>query len=156
MVLISIIMISSCVTKKDTQQTTLGVLPPIIIYKTKKDYSNNVPVILSEDKTKIVSFPAPRDLKRGDELALPEPLAKGYLLDRRGINKNVAFTKFTYEEYSKLTKTPKVSELFDAIIDDDPLKRMYICGTGSVTDEIKKEIIQNIKKRKLKVYKRMK
>src|ERR1044071_4992028 len=71
--------------------------PPAIVYKTKADYSNYVPVILSEDKSKIVSYPDPKDVQS----AAPVKLKNGYLLDNRGINKNVAFLRWTYEEYKK-------------------------------------------------------
>lgn len=37
--------------------------PQALIYKTKKDYTNLVPVLLSDDKTEIVSYPNPRDSK---------------------------------------------------------------------------------------------
>ena len=36
--------------------------PPLVIYKTKKDYSKNIPVILSDDRTKVVSYPDVKDI----------------------------------------------------------------------------------------------
>ena len=102
--------------------------PPCIIYKTKKDYYQNVPVMLSEDKLVIVSFPDPKDLFFNGELAFPERLEEGYLLDNRGIGPNVAFLKITYDEYSRLTVAPGADELFRMIMDADPLVVMYDCG----------------------------
>ncbi|MGE5317291.1 MAG: hypothetical protein ACM3ME_04790, partial [Chloroflexota bacterium] len=78
---------------------------PVIIYKTKLDYSLQVPVTLSSDKKTLVSFPAPSDIYYGGDLAYPVKLENGYLLDRRGIDVNTAFTKWTYYEYSRLPKT---------------------------------------------------
>ncbi|MBN2683025.1 MAG: hypothetical protein JXR58_10995, partial [Bacteroidales bacterium] len=73
LIILSILFATSCNTTKKVEVDS-GIstyLPPIIIYKTKKDYYNNVPVILSDDKTKIVSFPDIRDLRNGDSLKLP-------------------------------------------------------------------------------------
>jgi hypothetical protein len=102
--------------------------PLTVIYKTRKDYRHHVPVILSDDKTRIVSFPAPGDLKHGNTYTIPTKLHNGYLLDNRGINQNVAFLKWTYEEYAALKKTPSAAELYRAIADKNPLTDLYICG----------------------------
>jgi len=103
-------------------------LPPIVVYKTTKDYSKNVAVTLSADKKTIVSYPARTDVSAR---SYPTPLNKGYWLDNRGISPNTAFLSITYEEYAKLKKTPSLEELYSMIIDKDPIKRMYICGRGS-------------------------
>lgn len=100
----------------------------IVIYKTIKDYHNNVPVILSDDKKQIISYPHPTDLFLGRNLAIPTQLHNGYLLDNRGIQKNVAFLKFTYEEYSKLKNVPSLQDLMVSIIDKDPLTELWYCG----------------------------
>jgi len=102
--------------------------PPTMVYKTKADYSKNVPVILSDDKTVIISYPAPTDLKPGGTLATPTLLSNGYLLDNRGINANVAFLKITYSEYSKLSESPDIQILKSLIIDSDPLLELCNCG----------------------------
>ena len=67
--------------------------PPVLVYKTKANYNNLVPVILSDGKTEIVSYPHPKDLIKGSRFPLPFILNDGYLLDNRGIGKNVAFLK---------------------------------------------------------------
>jgi hypothetical protein len=120
---------------KNTQETTPAVSqsiavtgPDAIIYKTKADYSQLVPVIMNEEKTDIVSFPAPQDLRYKGKPAIPGRLAEDYYLDNRGINENVAFLNITYEEYMNLAKTPSVEELKKQIIDTDPLIVMYNCG----------------------------
>ena len=119
---------TDCKTQKETQNVSVSMaLPPTIIYKTKKDYNKNVAVILSDDKTKITGYPATTDVSAKN---YPTVLKKGYLLDNRGIGKNVAFISLTYEEYAALKSTPSSSELFKMIIDNDPIKEMYICGHG--------------------------
>lgn len=37
--------------------------PIVYVYKTKADYSHQVPVIMDEARTRILSYPAPGDLK---------------------------------------------------------------------------------------------
>jgi hypothetical protein len=68
---------------------------PVLVYKTKKDYSRQVAVTLSDDKSKIVSYPDPADCAAGWERLQPEQLHKGFLLDKRGLTRNVAFLKIT-------------------------------------------------------------
>lgn len=102
--------------------------PPVLVYKTKSDYNNLVPVILSDDKTKILSYPHPGDIKSGNSSPLPDVLNNGYLLDNRGIGKNVAFLKITYEEYAKLEAAPDIQELFKLLLDKDPLTELCNCG----------------------------
>jgi len=114
----------------ETQAQASYALPPIIVYKTTKDYSKNVAVTLSDDKTRIVSYPAPSDVSAR---SYPTALSKGYWLDNRGISQNTAFLSITYEEYAKLKKAPKLEELYAMIIDKNPIKKMYLCGRGSST-----------------------
>ena len=102
--------------------------PPLLVYKTKADYYQYVPVILSEDKIQIVSFPDIKDIYYKGKLAYPTKLNKGYLIDNRGINKNVAFLNLTYENYSRLEKTPSAKKLMSIILDKDPLVELYDCG----------------------------
>jgi hypothetical protein len=105
--------------------------PPVIIYKTKGDYYDKVPVILSEDKTKVVSYPGARDLYKGDKLALPTRLNNGYLLDNRGIDENVAFLDISYENFTKMQRVFTAGQLYEMILDKDPLTEMYNCGKKS-------------------------
>lgn len=121
-------------------------LAHVIIYKTVKDYRNNVPVILSDDKTQIISYPHPTDLFFGENLALPAQLHNGYLLDNRGIHKNVAFLKFTYGEYSKLKDVPALQELQRNIIDKDPLTELWDCGKKTNFTDIQEQLNEWIDK----------
>ena len=124
--------------------------PQALIYKTKKDYSNLVPVLLSEDKTIIVSFPHPSDLIVGDGYSRPTVLNKGYWLDNRGIGKNVAFLKFTYKEYSELKEVPSLEKLQSLIVDDDPLTELCDCGNKAAFATIEKQLNMLIDQNKLR------
>jgi hypothetical protein len=104
---------------------------PCIFYKTKADYSKNVPVMLTADKSAVASYPDIKDVYADGKPAYPTPLKNGYLLDNRGIGPDVAFLKTSYEEYHALGKTPSATELFQLILEKDPLVEMYQCGTRS-------------------------
>ncbi|MEA3476995.1 MAG: hypothetical protein U9R60_02360 [Bacteroidota bacterium] len=119
---------------------------PLIVYKTVADFYNNVPVTLNEAKDRIVSFPAPSDLFYGGELALPLKLNQGYLLDRRGIHVNSAFTSYTYEEYSRMESPPSLRELYDSIIAKEPFESIYDCGTRGQYNDLEKELKKEIRK----------
>jgi len=102
-------------------------MPDILVYKTKGDYRKLVPVLLSPDKKRVVSYPDPTDVVGGSG---PEPVSlhKGYLLDKRGVGWNTAFIKLTYEEYGKLPAVPSPEELYNMIVDKNPLTELYDCG----------------------------
>ncbi len=101
---------------------------PVIVYKTKADYSNYVPVMLSEDKSLIVSYPSLGDIFYEGRLAVPTKLRDGYLLDNRGITYNSGFLDMTYLEYSELPDTPSPSELNKRLLDRDPFLEIWLCG----------------------------
>ena len=105
--------------------------PHLIVYKTNKNFNNHVPVSLSEDKLKLVSYPDPKTIRLGGKKILPSKLHKGFLLDNRGIGQNVAFLKLTYEEYVKLSAVPTTEELYNMIISKDPLTILCDCGLRS-------------------------
>lgn len=151
--IITILVIISFSECKSTKQTTTQkeepavmieskALPPVIIYKTVKDYSNFVPVIMNDDKTKIVSYPSIKDIQPSSK---PTLLYNDYLLDNRGISKNVAFLKYTYEEYAKFSKTPSVDELFVNILNKDPLTEIYDCGKRNEYKDLVKDLNIKIK-----------
>lgn len=114
--------------------------PSTIIYKTKADYYDKVPVILSADRSKIVSYPGPRDVITKGKLAYPTRLNNEFLLDNRGINENVAFLDITYEVFSKSMKVFTSEELFKMILDNDPITEMYNCGSKYKYKEIEAEL----------------
>jgi hypothetical protein len=90
-----------------------SMVPKATIYKTNGDYNNNVPITLSADGKSVVSYPAPSDIS---STSTPVALKDGYLLDRRGINENSAFTRYTYSEYAALQQAPSTEELLKAVI----------------------------------------
>lgn len=116
------------------------VSPKVFVYKTRKDYSDNVPVIMDDTKTKIISYPAPGDLKKGKGFATPTKLNDNLLLDNRGIGPNVAFLSYTYSEYSSLKSAPSMETLLNSIIDKDPLTFYVYCGRRSDYNDIVKEL----------------
>lgn len=144
-VIFSILAILSCgnTRKIDTMksgQNVLSIGPKVIIYQTNKDYSKLVPIILSEDKKSVESYPDIKDVYFNGNLAYPTRLHNGYWLDNRGIGVNVAFINLTYEAYSKLSGTPIPEELLNMIVDAQPLVEMYTCGLRSSYVDIEKEL----------------
>ncbi|MCK9481804.1 MAG: hypothetical protein M0R38_08610 [Bacteroidia bacterium] len=121
-----------------TPQFTPG--PPAYIYKTKKDYSNFVPVLMNDDKTEIISYPHPTDLYPADMPLTPTALNKGYLLDNKGININVAFLNITYKDYSMLTEPPTIAEMKEMLLDVNPLTELCNCGNKNAFDNIEKQV----------------
>jgi hypothetical protein len=127
--------------------------PPCIIYKTKKNYDANVAVGLSEDKSRIVSYPHPRDVFTHGELCTPVRLARKFRLDRRGIGPNVAFLSITYEEYSQLATAPSLDELESMIIDRNPIKKMYRCDVSAPEQHI--DDLNRLIRRRCKTFERL-
>ena len=114
-----------------------SVTAPVIIYKTKRDYSRNIPVLLSDDKKEIVSYPHPLDIMgMASKDVMPIRLHDGFYLDRRGINKNVAFLRITYGSYRKLRKPLSIKEIEKNIIDRNPLVEIYSCPSLSEKENI--------------------
>ncbi|MBI9035238.1 MAG: hypothetical protein JEZ03_12275 [Bacteroidales bacterium] len=130
--------------------------PTVILYKTKADYRDLVPVTLNEEKTRIVFYPAASDVVRAGQTMAPTVLQDGYLLDRRGINENVAFLRLTYMEYSKLDPLPHPNALYKLILDKDPVLEMYKCGHANDFKQIDRELNELIKQGKLSKFERIK
>lgn len=139
------IIITACGSTK--KQNDMNNAPaPVIIYKTKQDYSNLVPVTLNPQGTQITSYPGPNDLTFEGEPALPVELHDGFLLDRRGINQYSAFTSFTYEEYARLSAPPTTEALFKSIVDPDPFTAIYRCENIHNDENLVKELNRRIRK----------
>jgi hypothetical protein len=153
-VLITLGVISTYCKTNLKQKTTLenAVAPDAIIYKTKNDYYNLVPITLTTDKKKIVSYPHPNDLKSNGDYTLPTTLINGYLLDNRGINVNSVFLSITYEEYAKLQEAPTIEYLLSHIRDERPFLEMYSLGQRNKYKNISNEIKAIIKKGQLSNY----
>lgn len=120
--------------------------PPTMVYKTSGMYDNNVIVLLNDDRTKVVSYPDPADIRGASGYPIPIRLANGYLLDQRGINKNAAVLTITYQEYARLERAPSRSELFAMILDSNPLIELCDCGTRTAFTSVESQLnalIQN-------------
>lgn len=130
--------------------------PKALVYKTRGNYNDLVPVLLSDDKSEIISYPHPSDIKINGTLQTPVQLHKGYLLDNRGIGINAGFLKLTYKEYSELEVVPNLGNLYKMLIDKDPLTEMYDCGSKSSFPDIIKQLNDIIDNNKLPSQKRLK
>lgn len=113
------------------QQVEVNINAPVLIYKTHKDYTNLVPITLSDDGYNIISYPDPKDIAIDQKYLKPTKLKKGYLLDNRGISRNTAFINMTYESYALLKEAPSFAELKELILDRDPFSALYYCGSRS-------------------------
>lgn len=117
--------LSGCGSQKATKKDDNKSQPYAIVYKTKADYSQLVPIRLNAAKTRVEGFPAPSDLYRFGQLATPVALGNGYLLDRQGISVNSAFLSVPYEEYKRFRNTPNPSWLMENIKDKNPFAEFY-------------------------------
>jgi len=112
-----------------------------VVYKTKKDYSNLVPIQLAQDKQTIISYPAKEDLVRiGNENVLL--LEGGFLLDLVGVTQNTVFTHFTLEQYQRIL-TPSIEEFKKSVIELEPFTEMYSCDRNYDKNELNKFIKDN-------------
>lgn len=118
---------------------------PLVIYKTRADYSENIPVVLNAAKDKIISYPAVSDISFKGQYRKPVKLKNGFLLDNLGLSPNSAYTSFTWKEYASLEKTPSPEELLSKVIDADPFIEMFNCGGRSAYSNIAElnEVIEN-------------
>ncbi len=121
------LLFSMCNSNKQIMQSS-NMQAPLIIYKTTKDYSNHIPIVLNESRDRIVSYPAMTDIYFNGAFAKPTRLASGFLLDNFGVSANSVYTSFTFEEYAKLEKVPSLQELMESVIDYNPFIEMYHCG----------------------------
>lgn len=140
-----IVILMSCKATKN-HHIMINDQAPVVVYKTKADYFDKVAVGLNDSKTAIVSYPSPGDLKAGGEFALPVRLKKGYLLDRRGLNINSAFTSFTYEQYAAMESAPSVEKLFGSIIDKDPFVEFHVLRDVQDYNDVVQELNRKIRR----------
>ena len=122
------------------QLSPAAAMPHVLIYKTKRDYRNLVPVVLSPDKKQVESYPAPADLPTGSATVLPVLLHKGYLLDKIGIGTNTAYTQYTYAAYRNLKELPPPSILVKKLKDKNPLTELYDCGPRNSSNGTVKQL----------------
>lgn len=129
---------------------------PVIIYKTKANYIMHVPVTLTPDKKSVSSYPAPSDVYYNGDLAYPVQLEGDFFLDKRGIDTNSAFTKWTYYEYSRLPKTPTQQEIMNMMLETDPFTEIYDMGKRSDYKDLEEDLNKIIRKGDFKKYKKLK
>lgn len=102
--------------------------PRLIIYKTKADYSDLVPIQLSADGKEIISYPAPQDIANKNNFGKPTMLNGSWFVDAQGIGIHTAYLTTRLEDYSKLDKTPSLSAMMAQIKTADPFEEMYDAG----------------------------
>ena len=134
-VVLALLIFAACGTRKQNKpmfkDTTMSSqLPALIIYKTKKDYSNLVPVILSSDKKQIIGYPDPIDVKNDSSYNYPTSLFNGYWIDNIGITVNTGFININLEDYSKLKEPPSIKEMTSKLVEVEPFLEIWNCGYG--------------------------
>ena len=153
---LALILIFSCKTKQHSTTVSIDFVPDFskgpatIVYKAGKEYHKLVPVLLSEDKSRIIGYPAKSDIQNGETLPYPIILNDGYFLDNRGISKNSAFLDLTYEQYLKLDSLPSVKEMYKWISNKDPLISIYDCGSRKVITDVENQLNALIDQNRLK------
>lgn len=110
---------------------------PTVVYKTIRDFSDFVPVIMNAGRTKILSYPAPTDLSVNSK---PTVLKNGYLLDNRGITEHVVFLNYSYEAYMAMKEAPTMDEMLKNIKEKYPLKELILCGSRYRFRDLEKEL----------------
>ncbi len=115
----------------------LAALSPSIVYKTKKDYSNNVSVCYSYKDNKISCYPGPSDVVH----QRPEYLGNDYWFQKMAGN---VFLKVSIDEFVKIGNNGDWFQYIsiDNILDSDPFLEVYSCKPGSSVQDIKK-IVQS-------------
>ncbi len=122
---------------------------PVMVYRTKHDVHDKVPVGLSDDRRHIVSYPHPKDLMADGGLRTPTALIQGYWLDNLGVGPNTGFIALTYSEYAALPEAPSITEMEAMLIDRDPWEALCDCGVMGTLQDPVKELNAWLKKRKL-------
>jgi hypothetical protein len=153
LVLLWLIILAGC--KAEEVKTSLKETAPVTIYQTSSDYSGLVPVQLSPDGQRIVSFPDPRDLKVGDRWLKPVKLKNGFWLDQQGVGRNTAFLQLNYEEYAALPAVPDSATLLELILVRKPFMSMYACGRKSDFGNLVVELNQAVVKNRLDRFKKI-
>lgn len=102
------------------QQPLVGMMPKATAFKMTGDYADNVAITIGSNG-QLTYFPAPSDISKS---SVPTSLGNGWYLNNQGISANSVFTKYTFEEYSKLPSVPSPQELKEAIIPDARVEDM--------------------------------
>ena len=115
----------------------------VVVYKTKNNYNRQVAVTLNTDKTTVISYPDPSDIR--SFRPYPIHLKSKYLLDQRGIDSNVAFLKLSYRQYSKLKVAPEPNFILsNLILDNNPILEFHIIEKYPPNSDVKQLLNQRI------------
>lgn len=144
--------ISILVLTTNCEKTFEGDFDSIYVYKVKNDYSDKVPVELSEDKSKITAYPGPNEVDK------PIALAVGYYL-MGSFGSNSGYLSLTISEYNQYEVPPGPDSLYNMLIDKDPFVSFfyrdndegfqdesvppYGIDTAKINDLIRKEALSN-------------
>lgn len=115
---------------------------PVVVYKTRQDYSENVTIQLSGDGKVVTAYPGKLDAVK----QRPVELINGYLLKRMTGD---AVTSLTIEEYASSAIDYSPADLLNLVIDKDPYLEKYECckctkgDTAVINDLIRKNQLNN-------------
>ncbi len=144
-----VLVVMSCSNGKDVSGNAADTRP-LMVYRTKQDVHDKVPVGLSADGRHIISYPSPQDLRVDGTLLQPTPLGATHWLDNKGIGLRTGFLRMTYAEYAALSEAPAIAEMEAQLLDRDPFVELCDCGTrGSMADPVK-ELGQLVRKGRLR------
>ena len=126
------------------QRELTGMMPKATAFKMTGDYADHVAVTLGANG-ELTYFPAPSDITKA---SAPISLGGGWYLNNQGLSANSVFTKYTYEEYSKLPSVPSQEELKAAVIPGarvaDMIQLPYSIGDARNNIQGIKEYIKNL------------
>lgn len=159
-IIMALILTSCCSSSQQREEISFTpnfkAMPPVVIYKTKGNYNDLVPVGFDSASGRIISYPAPTDIKIGGELMTPLKLRDGFLLDRRGIGPNSVFLDITYSEYAAYAGSPDADTLVRHIRFRSPFEAIYNCGCAYSYKNPEKQINEIIKKNRLDIFRKIK
>lgn len=98
----------------------VNAIPMATAFRMSGDYADHVAITIVNGN--ITYFPAPTDITDSSK---PISLGNGWWLNRQGISANSVFTRYTFEEYSKLRQVPTVKELKASVIPGARVTEMY-------------------------------
>ena len=126
------------------QRPLTGMMPKATAFKMSGDYANNVAITIGADG-RLTYFPAPSDITKA---SAPTSLGNGWYLNNQGLSANSVFTKYTFEEYSKLPSVPSAEELKAAVIPgarvEDMVQLPYSIGDARNNIQGIKDYIKNL------------
>jgi len=150
-ILILSITLFGCVSKKKNASNgpdsigTSQALAHQYIYKQKYDFSEKLPVVLSEDKQLILAYPDPLDVSLDTLIRCPVKLFKDYWFDRIGIGVNTGYVDILLRDYARLAEPPRMEFMRSKLIEKEPFQEVWDCGIrGEITvNEVNELILQD-------------